>query len=1055
MPEPAAFQLVRAPATRVRVPVLDPSQQRVLDHPGGPLLVLAGPGTGKTTTLVEAVVDRVERRGLGPDEILVLTFSRRAAAELRARIAARLGRTTRGPAAWTFHSFCFALVRRYDDGAGQSGALRLLSGPEQFLHVRRLLRGDADEQPDRWPAELRPILLTRGFAEEVRDLLLRAQERGLSPEGLAALAEEHGRADWRAAAQFYQDYLDVLAFEHALDYAGLVRRAGDLLTDPQVAAAERARYAAVFVDEYQDTDLAQERLLQLLAGVGADLTVVGDPDQSIYGFRGAEVSGLLEFADRFRAADRRPARVLTLGVSRRAGNELLAASRAVAVRLPAPGLSATKLREHRALVPAAGVPDDAQVVVATYSSAAQEAMGVADALRRAHLQDDVPWREMAVLVRSGRRTIPTLRRALVAAGVPVAVAGDEIPLADDPAVTPLLTLLRSAIAPERVDEDRAELLLTTLGGADAIGLRRLRRALRAAERAAGGRRPSGHLLVELVHDSSDSRLLPADVRRPVERVAGLLAAARAAIARGDTVEQVLWTVWEPSVLRARLERQARGDGSAAIAANRDLDAVVALFDAAARFVDQLPRAGAELFLDDLDAQEIPAGTLSEKPAPGESVRLLTAHRAKGLEWDVVAVAGVQDGQWPDLRRRGSLLGAELLRDPSVPATLVDVSAQLVEERRLFYVAATRARRRLIVTAVDSGDDTGDRPSRFLGELGLSVPERPERPPRVLSLRALVGELRHALTADESSPAIRDAAAATLARLAAPTSSGDPLVPAAHPDSWWGLRPLTDPGRPLIPPGDPVRVSPSAVEQFRDCPLQWFMKRQAGVQTQAGERQSFGNLLHAIAELAASDPARATPEAMVAMLDEVWPQLEFEAPWYAQRQYDVARRAVLRICDFQSRSPRKLAGAEVDFETAVGDALLVGKVDRLEVDDHGRAVVVDFKTSSSKVGGNRIREHPQLALYQVAVESGAFDAVGCSGGAELVQLRVGSGDAAIVERQQPLAEVPELRARTLELLSAVTRAVLAEAFPARPNAACSRCAVARCCPAQPQGEQVLS
>jgi len=718
-------------------------------------------------------------------------------------------------------------------------------------------------------------------------------------------------------------------------------------------------------------------------------------------------------------------------------------------------LPATKLRAHRALVPAADVPADARIVVATYSSAAQEAMGIADALRRAHLQDGVPWREMAVLVRSGRRTIPTLRRALVAAGVPVAVAGDEIPLADDPAVTPLLTLLRSALAPERVDEARAEVLLTTVGGADAIGLRRLRRALRATERAAGGRRPSGHLLVELVRDGADPRLLPADVRRPVERVARLLAAARAAMARGETVEQVLWAVWEPSVLRARLERQARGDGSAAIAANRDLDAVVALFDTAARFVDRLPRAGAELFLDDLDAQEIPAGTLSEKPAPGESVRLLTAHRSKGLEWDVVAVAGVQDGQWPDLRRRGSLLGAELLRDPDVPVEAGGPSALLVEERRLFYVAATRARRRLIVTAVDSGDDAGDRPSRFLAELGRPAPDRPERPPRVLSLRSLIGELRQVLTAEASSPAIREAAAATLARLAAPTAAGEPLVPAAHPDTWWGIRPLSDPGRPLVPPGELVRVSPSAVEQFGQCPLQWFMERKAGVETQAGERQSFGNLLHAIAELAASDPEHATPEAMVAMLDEVWPQLDFEAPWYAERQYDVARRAVMRIADFEARSQRKVAGAEVGFETAVGDALLAGKVDRLEIDDHGRGVVVDFKTSSSKVGGNKIREHPQLALYQVAVERAAFDVVDRTGGAELVQLRAGTGDAAIVERQQPLHDAPDLRGQALELLAAVARGALAEEFPARPSGACERCVVARCCPAQPHGQQVLS
>jgi ATP-dependent exoDNAse (exonuclease V) beta subunit len=748
--------------------------------------------------------------------------------------------------------------------------------------------------------------------------------------------------------------------------------------------------------------------------------------------------------------------VLTLGVSRRAGAALLEGSRAVAVRIPAPGLPGSALRTHRRLTPVdGGAPGEIDLVA--YSSPAQEAMGIADRLRRAHLVDGVPWAQMAVLVRSGRRTIPTLRRALVAAGVPVAVSGDEIPLADDPAVTPLLLMLRCALAPERIHEDTVESLLTALGGADTMQLRRLRRTLRARERAVGGRLPSGHLLVEAVRDPRAAAVLPADVRRPVEQVARLLATARAAIDRGETVEQVLWDVWEPSVLRARLERQARGDGSVATAAARDLDAVIALFETAGRFVDQLPKAGARLFLEDLDAQEIPAGGLAERPAPAESVRLLTAHRSKGLEWDVVVVAGVQEGQWPDLRRRGSLLGAELLRDVgrAAPLAAPATSAQLVEERRLFYVAVTRARRRLIVTAVDSGDDGSDRPSRFVGELGRPVPERVARSPHVLSLRSLVGEVRHALAAPDSSPALRQHAAATLAALAAVGPDGRPVVAAAHPDTWWGVRDVSDPGRPLAPPGQPVRVSPSEVATFDACPLQWFLERKAGVETQPGERQSFGNVLHAIAQVAAQDPERATEEAMLAMLEEVWPALEFEAAWYAARQYDVARRAVLRIAHQQRTATRRLAGAEVAFSIEVDQALLVGKVDRLEIDDDGRGVVVDYKTSSTKVGGKKILDHPQLALYQVATERGGFPGVSAGGGAELVQLRSGDGEIAPIERQPALDDRPGLREATLELLATVTRGVLAEEFPARPGAGCDRCVLVRCCPAQPAGEQVLS
>src|SRR5215211_4729195 len=144
------YRLVRRPPSRATAPVLDDRQRRVVEHPGGPLLVLAGPGTGKTTTIVEAVVDRVAGRGLDPEQVLVLTFSRKAAAELRGRITARLGRATKEPLARTFHSYAFGLLRREAALHGEP-APRLLSGPEQDLVVRDLLAGDLDAGAGGWP----------------------------------------------------------------------------------------------------------------------------------------------------------------------------------------------------------------------------------------------------------------------------------------------------------------------------------------------------------------------------------------------------------------------------------------------------------------------------------------------------------------------------------------------------------------------------------------------------------------------------------------------------------------------------------------------------------------------------------------------------------------------------------------------------------------------------------------------------------------------------------------------------------------------------------------
>src|ERR1700684_3615205 len=331
-----AYRLVRRALPSSAVPRLDEAQQRVVDHPGGPLLVLAGPGTGKTATIVAAVAGRIERRGVDPERILVLTFSRKAAAELRERITARLRRTTREPLAMTFHSYAYALARREFVLAGDEPP-RLLSAPEQLLEVRRMLRGEAQDGGARWPEALRPALATRGFAEEVRDLLLRAAERGLDGRGLGQLGKQRGRDDWRAAAACLDRSAARfdLAPVPAYDYAEIVRIAAALLTREEIRQRERAAYDVVLVDEYQDSDPAQESLLLALAGDGRELIAVGDPDQSIYAFRGADVRALTEFPDRFRTADGQPAPVVALRTCRRSGPLLLSASRRVARRLPA------------------------------------------------------------------------------------------------------------------------------------------------------------------------------------------------------------------------------------------------------------------------------------------------------------------------------------------------------------------------------------------------------------------------------------------------------------------------------------------------------------------------------------------------------------------------------------------------------------------------------------------------------------------------------------------------------------------------------------------------
>ncbi|WP_183096451.1 ATP-dependent helicase, partial [Nocardioides stalactiti] len=326
-----------------------------------------------------------------------------------------------------------------------------------------------------------------------------------------------------------------------------------------------------------------------------------------------------------------------------------------------------------------------------------------------------------------------------AAGAPVEVAGDETPLVREPAVAVLLSALELLVSDD-VPRDRVEeLLVSPLGGLDATEVRALTRALRAVHPEVGPRELVRRAVLEpTLLDGVDG-----SAAARTRSLAQLLERARADIASGATAEQVLWTLWSGTPWGERLRATAVGGGHGARLAHRDLDALCALFETAARSEEQRDHTSVATFLATLSAQEIPADTLAERGVRGEAVRLLTAHRSKGLEWRLVVVAHAQEGSWPDLRRRDSLLGADRIGPLGHHGLLPPLSrgSMLAEERRLFYVAVTRPRQRLVVTAVKSPDDDGEQPSRFLDELGHPVQHRVGRPRRPLSMPGLVAELR--------------------------------------------------------------------------------------------------------------------------------------------------------------------------------------------------------------------------------------------------------------------------------------------------------------------------
>ena len=424
--------------------------------------------------------------------------------------------------------------------------------------------------------------------------------------------------------------------------------------------------------------------------------------------------------------------------------------------------------------------------------------------------------------------------------------------------------------------------------------------------------------------------------------------------------------------RPGCSRQSESGGDGALQADHDLDALCALFAEAARAEEQHAHRSVIEIATALEAQQIPADTLAQQVAPSRAVQLMTAHRAKGLEWPLVVVAGVQDGEWPDARWRSSLLQVERLGPDGVREP-PSARSMIAEERRLFYVACSRAQSRLVVTAVAAGADDGDQPSRFVGELhahvsgqeGRTFPEPENRPRRALSLRGAVAELRR-IGESTTSPAVRARAAAALAAVVDQQGG-------AHPDRWWGLRELSISDEPIRDPDEPLRLSGSAVSTMEECPLKWFLAREARGERGSSAAQGFGSIVHAIAAEVVRSGVDADPDQLAKHLDGIWSQLEHPAEWIGEREHEAAVDAIVRFSRWHREHGREVLAAEHEFEVAVdvdGRAVLMGgSMDRVELSGDG-VHVVDLKTSKNPLQKKEIAEHPQLGFYQLAVEHGA-------------------------------------------------------------------------------------
>ena len=1090
------------------------AQENVLDY-SRPFTVLGGPGTGKTSFLIDAAVAHI-RAGGSADEVMFITPSKESATRIRNEIFHELSQGEQyagtGAMVRSVHSWAFAYYRAHTVEQGRE-APRLLSGAEHDIIIRELLREQAKTGAGAWPEEVREAVGYVGFARQLRDVLLRATERGVGPDKLRELGVEYQRPMWVAAGEFLQEYEGVANLAGSVDVnaSELLHKANQAMEAATDSAAMQRRMSNVkllLVDDAHNLDPAAGKFIEYFLPSAERVAIAGDPDQCVFHFRGADEGFLNKYAQ-LAKGERQTEQVEEAKTSRiilsrshrnsaqtcRAVNELQQRLPYQPARMPLRGEEKQELGLSCIIAP----------------SVTSHNLCVTDALRREHMRG-VEYRDMAVIVRQVGE-IPALRRTLMNHGVPVQVDSTSIVLSDQPLVRLLLLAVQAIYQPLTAVEMK-QLLESVVGGADAVMVRRLDRAVAKAVRREqlGGneeaqqfhdnRRPfqAADYLTWYLNCAENPPEWVVEYFEPrehevLQRVIRVLAAGRQAWKEGAGAEMILWRVWQATELSNGLQNRALRGGTAGAQADQDLDAVMNLFDLVGDFVERNPNASVQTFVEDIRAQELPTGGRDRRGVQPNAVEILPAHAAAGREWEFVVVAGVQEESWPTTSPTVSGLFSQLdlvdLLDhnfgvsgeiPSLAeVTASRVATTIAEERRLFLLAISRSRGATVVTTVNNVGDEALEPSRFISEIrsvGASeetTTAQPEIPvseaevlPRVLAVEPMVAELRDAVIDDKRPHHERQAAARNLARLAERGVFG------AHPDDWWGMSEAST--EALIDP-QVIRLSPSCMERMEQCVLRSFFERHGG-EPERTESMRVGEMVHAIAEgfvhgLELDDALK--------IVDVVIPEISATAQWHTDsllrrwadgiKKLHVWLRPLLDGLD-----PTKGEGAlaEQKLQTTIGatdngvEVTISGRADLLvtqvrtaesSAGEFG-TWVYDFKSAKEPIKAEDAKESPQLKAYQYLLNAKATDEAGGKDrgrwsplGAKLVY--PGTDAKSVAVREQVSAEnndevLGEFHRRALDLSE---RSNGPQLVPT-PGEHCSECDFKFLCPVFNPTERVI-
>jgi DNA helicase-2/ATP-dependent DNA helicase PcrA len=992
--------------------VPDDRQREAIEHIHGPVLVVAGAGTGKTSVLVQRIAHLVEAGHARPEQILALTYTRNSANEMRQRVCTLIGEGVR---AATFHDCCLDLLKR----AGQD--FSVLDDVDLWIYLRRRIR-ELHLQHFVRAANVSQFLSDLlGFLSRCHDELVTPEkysqyvtglERGELP--IPRVAKSKNQLDdsevlgrCREIARVFETVERWLKEDGLGTFSHMITRAHALLqTDTSLLAAERAKARFILVDEFQDANFAQVKILAALSGTEANLFAVGDPDQAIYRFRGASSAAFELFHRHFPAAQR-----VVLQKNRRSTAPILRCAFALIDKNP-PVFAKPSLAKQSHATPAyrreplqsAREEEAAQQEktllsppVAAVSFAVKEAEGpdVASVIAEVQRKLRCKWKDFAVLYRSHAHRDDVIRE-LAEAEIPFAI--ENLDVSDAPEVRDLFACLRAVSS---VGDDISLFRAAALPqfNVDPVQLRAAMRSLARDGRDVKSAQESG----QEREQERDRR--PTSLAAVLDRVPGgsavleVIRAARDEIKRGA-----------PNGAEEKSGETNGRDALAIIAGRFQFDSsspiVQAVFDFVAAWQAKPIHQPADLnHLIEYLAYFREAGGVIPLPTDdsADAVRLMTVHLAKGLEFPHVFILRANSGSFPASYRESLVEFPNQLRDPDSVAEGDDRTLYGQEERRLFYVAMTRARDSLHIYA-KQGIGKDKTPAGYVRELlqepGLHrwLASRPARP---------------------SQATIEIFAAASPAR------------PAPSRTTEWLDLPST--------PGLHARLSASAVDTYERCPLQFKLERDWRMPRDIPAAMQYGAAMHRVLRTYYDSVRAGRPKSEDELLELLREDLSSAGiqDRYQHELYE--KQGVEQLRDFleasRSTSPVEVLHTEESFETRFGETAVVGRIDRIDRALDGSVVILDYKTGKARTQEDA-DESLQLSIYALAAQ-------------EKWGYRVGSlafqnldGNVTVATRRS-LVQLEDAKER----VQSAAEGIAAGDFGPKPDFHCAFCPYRSVCPAK--------